>query len=231
MSKTINIKTESAIIAIGDAQSFGPLVATDSLSLAHKAREDGFFILDTEDPAQLRLEICVDEEPADAKIDCYEPTGGAFRVEAPTGAIRICDPATPGSGEELAVQTGTYALSPMRLRTDNLAAYKKYMKQAMGESDSQHWERVEKLQLTGCATIVLAIVLALIPPTRPFWWIYVPALLFPNFIAWALRATPRYKRIERAKKGFEASQPHLVLILRLDPNLSKNVLGGRIVFT
>ncbi|MGJ8676945.1 MAG: hypothetical protein ACSHX0_05475 [Akkermansiaceae bacterium] len=230
MPRSITAKTISGIIAVADGKSWDTNCHSDSESIVGRASGKGFFVIDTEDEAELRIEVVVDGEDPPKSIDAYEAIGGAFRVSLPSGSLRIADPGDRTPGYCLDLPAGTYCLSAKRLNTQDFSNHLRHVRTAVGDDDWSYHERIGKIELTGCGTVVLAILLAIIPFTRSYWWIFVPVLFAPYLIAWLLKCTQRYKRAEKARSAFEGQQPHLILLLSLDNRLSDSVRGGTIHF-
>ena len=230
MPQSIIAKTGSGTLVISDQQSRNTDCESSHESLYDRACDEGFFIIDTEDEAELRIELVCDGHTPPSIVQSYEAIGGTFRLNLPSGSLWIWDPGNRATGYPLSIPAGTYCLSAKRLNTQDLSNYTEHVKAAMGEEDWKHHERIGKIELTGCGLIVLGILLTIIPFTRPYWWIYAPVILAPYLIAWLLKSSRRYKRTERARTDFENRQPHLILFLSLDNSLSKSVRGGTITF-
>lgn len=230
MPHSITATTTSGIIAAADEGSWDVLCGPSPESIAARASEEGFFVIDTEDEAELRIEILEGGKTPPKTVDAYKSIGGAFRLNLPSGSLRVGDPKDRAVAGRFDLPAGTYCLHAKRLNTQDFSNYLDHMRDAVGEDDWHYHERIGKVELTGCGTVALAVLLAIIPFTRPYWWVYVPVLLAPYLIAWLLKCTQRYKRAERARSEFESQQPHLILLLSLDNSLSDSVRGGAITF-
>src|SRR5262245_30718601 len=117
MSVRIEVATEGGVVAIGDPQIAWPAgLDQDALlrQLEPQARSGRLFFLVTDDPARYRVDVLL-SEPLPPGLDReFEPLGGAFRVEAPSGRLMLMGWDTSGAPREagtVSVSPGTYLLS------------------------------------------------------------------------------------------------------------------------
>jgi len=228
MSHSVTAKTLSGYIVFSDESVFAAATEMGAKEFAMQAEDDGFIIVNTEDEAELRFEILLNGEKYPIE-DVYEKDGGTFRLEIPSGVLRIWDPSASTGANSLEMESGTFALTMLKLDTGDLTKYSELERDAIGEGDWNYLERINHIGLAGCGSLVLAVALGLVPFTRNYWWVFVPILLLPHVLMFLLQQTKRYKQAEQKRLDFQKQQPHLILRLEKAEELSSTVKGGTLM--
>ena len=198
-----------------------------SQTLEAQARNGQLFFIESEDRLDFPLEILVDEPLPAARAEHFTTTTGAFRLEAPTGhliAAGIEAWHQPPPEARLAVAPGSYLLTVYSRREFDSKRHQQTRAQLLSPADLRYLHRVDRLGLTGCATLALATPILLIPTLRRHWPV-ATLLLLPWLTYLAATQLPRYRRIRSRLSEHEKQLPAYVLALRRS-GAAEEVAGG-----
>jgi hypothetical protein len=228
MSVRIEVATGSGVVAVGDPQTAWPAgLDQDALlrQLEPQARSGRLFFLVTDDPVRYRVDV-LPNEPLPPGLDReFEPLGGAFRVEAPSGRLALVGWDTSGEPREagtVSVSPGTYLLSVFGPRPFDGRRYAEDMTALLGR-DAKFKDIVDRLALIGCLPMILVAVALLIARWRWLWYL-VPLLVVSWLPFLVLKRSRRYRSAEKRAADAESARPHYVL--SLTPTRQADVPGG-----
>lgn len=221
----IDLSAESGLFVLADhsAAELRGETSDDLRAAAQEAagRGEVFFVYE-EDPPDLRVAWWIGAEAPEDRFSSYRRQGGAFRLEVPTGRLRLF---TPQVGEaqaelkeaEIEAEPGTYQVlvwAPEEPDPQELAARERKL---LGEADHRFHRRLMALGTAGCLLWLPALAILLIPGLRRLW----PAalvLLLPWLLFLALSRLPRSRRIEGRLKGPADLSAYVLQLVPIDPS-------------
>jgi hypothetical protein len=222
MRVQLDLASEAGIVVVRDSQVELP-PASDQETLLRNletlARAGRLFFLSTDDPVRYRIEVYVGEKPPAALDRDFEPLGGTFALEAPTGSVAVagCSLASPTSATEkvstVELAGGRYLLTLMGRRAFDGKRHEEDMVKMVGREDWTYVSRVDRLGLLGCLPLVLTLMCALVARWRWLLWAMVPLLGVSWLPYLVLKNTRRYKAVTRLGAEHEQTKPHFVLTL------------------
>lgn len=182
--------------------------------LKDRARTGDLFFVDSDEAfLQHRIEVLVDENLPETFGPHLAPTGGGFRLNAPTGRLVLGAIPRNGARERIEVEPATYVLTPYGQEFDP-GLYDAQLRSRVGEANLRFRERVDQIGSVGCLAIVISLVFFAIPATRPWWSWTLPLVLLPLWLHVVGKRLPRYRRVEGEIRRFAREIPSLVLQLR-----------------
>ena len=196
-------------------------------SLRGQAKTGKLFFIAADDPVKYRIHVLIGEDPADSLPKHFENVAGSFRLELPSGELAVLGITSKPAPSQTQLRTspGTYLLTVLRRRHFDSTVYNQTMEQLVGVADWRYHKRITNLGALGCLTLGLAIILLLIPITRKYWYIIIPASFLPTVAYRLMLLLPRCKRVESVCKTQERELPHF--IIQLKPSaLPEDVRGG-----
>jgi len=203
--------------------------AFEKAPLKAAAREGSIFFIDREDPTRLKVEILVEESPNEAYFSLYEPTGGRVLLRVPTGELAVSGYGAWASGragevESLAVSPGDYSVAVFSNEPLDVEACEREMERVVGPKDWRFSNRVSYYGTAGCLPVVIT-ALAAIFVSWKVGLVIAGAVAIGWLPYFALLLSPRYRRIERARKAYEAELP--TFMLRLEKvDTAEGLAGG-----
>jgi hypothetical protein len=228
MSVRIEVATESGVVAIGDSQTAWPTGLEQEALLGQlepQARSARLFFLVTDDPVRYRFDVLANEALPPGLDREFEPLGGAFRLEAPSGRLALIGWDTAGEPREagsVSVSPGAYLLSVFGRRPFDGRRYAEDMAALLGR-DAKFKDIVDRLGLIGCLPMILVAVAVLMARWRWLW--YLGPLLVVSWLPYlALKRSRRYRSADKRAAEAESVRPHYVL--RLVPTQREGVQGG-----
>jgi len=227
MRADFEVRVESGAVGVWDASAppaaGDPRDASFVQRLRERAKGAGLFFIDAEDPVRYKIHVAVDEEPDPAAAAWCESSGGAFRLDLPSGTLVLGDAADVGSERRVSCAPGQYLLTAYARREFDSTRHDDAMVKLAGASEWRHWWRVNKLGAFGCLALGVAVLVVVIPWTRPFWP-FATVLGLPTLLYALLTKTPRYKRVDALRERHEKGLPHFVLHLK--PTATRELAGG-----
>jgi hypothetical protein len=211
----IDVASELALVAVCDPSvelpsgTDQPQLLRDLEPLTGSSR---VFYFVTDDPVRYRIELLAGEQPPASRDRDFEPSGGAFGLEAPTGRIGVYGwgrdgvPVLAGSVD---TTRGSHTLSILSRRPFDGARHEQDMTALLGD-DWKYMKRVDRLGLVGCLPFVLLGVSLVFKQWRWLWAI-VPLLVVSWLPSLILRWSPRYKALEQRANEHEQRRPHFVV--------------------
>jgi len=200
--------------------------------LKSAALRGSIFFIDREDPTELKVEVLVDEAPNEEYFDLFQPTGGRFLLQVPTGDLVVSGYggwASGSAGESRAVKVpaGNYSVSAFTMEPLDVEAYQRAMDRLVGEKDRKFHNRVHSYGAAGCLPLIITVLAGVLVS-----WQVGLVVLGALAIGWlpyvALVLSPRYRRVESARKAFETRLPAFVLRLERVQN-TEGLAGGFVV--
>lgn len=202
--------------------------------LKRLARDGNLFFIDQLEATNTEIEILVDQPLSEAFAERYEPVGGNFRLELPTGCLVVSSYGAWLSGqnsapEAISVAPGSYSLVVFSPRAIDPEMFGKRIRELVGDTEWNHYLRVENFSTVGCISIAIAAGALFIPVVRAYWRYVVitaAALWLPYLI---LSRTRRYRAIESRRKALEESFRLPTYVLQLHPLMNpQGLIGGYI---
>lgn len=227
----MEVASGTGIVVVRDAElELAPVADVDPLLaiLEPLARSGKAFFLASDDPVRYRIDVYSGEPPPAQMDRHFEPLGGAFLLEAPTGRIVVsgCELSAHGqaSGTTVDVGTGRHLLTLMGRRPFSGARHAEDMIALLGRGEWDFVQRVDRLGLLGCLPLVVALVCALIASWRWLLWYVLPVLALSWLPYLVFKNTRRYKSGERIAAEHEKSMP--LFIVTLMPTEQQGLAGG-----
>lgn len=192
------------------------------------------FFLASEDPMRFRVDVYIDETPPPELHQDFEPLGGSFLLDLPSGQLVVAGYNSPDAtvgGLPIAMPNGAYVLTLMGRRPFDGRRHEQEMVALLGDADWSFSKRTNWLSFLGCIPTILVLGGVVLAFRQGQWrgFVYFALPLF--LLAWAphviLRNSKRYQRIQRLMKEHEAAKPHFVL--RLAPTERMTGLSGGFV--
>jgi hypothetical protein len=228
MSARIEVSSESGVVALaGPTAALPPGLDQESLlrqlePLAHSAQ---VFFLVTDDPVRYRIDVVADEPLPPGLDRDFEPLGGAFRLEAPSGRVALVGWNKAGEPREagsVSVSPGVHLASIFARRPFDGRRHAEHMAKLLGD-DAKFMQVVDRLGLVGCLPMILVAVAVLMARWRWLW--YLVPLLAVSWLPYViLKFSRRYRRAERRASEAELARPHYVI--SLSPTRQDELRGG-----
>jgi hypothetical protein len=220
MPTRIDAMSDSTLLLIHDS-AFAPPVVDDANRqvLERNAAEGKLFFLAAEDPIRFRVDIYAGEAPPAELEGEFEPLGGSFLLEAPSGLLTVVEPnpISQDPAQSLVVPRGAHVLTVMGRRPFDGRRHEAEMVALLGEADWRFSHRTNWLALLGCFPLLLAMGSLLFAIRHGRWHGFLVYVLPLALLAWIphllLRRSSRYRRVERLMREHEAAKPLFVLNL------------------
>jgi hypothetical protein len=228
VSARIEVSSESGVVALGSTTAALP-AGLDQENLLRQleplARSAEIFFLLTDDPVKYRLDVLVDEALPSGLDREFEPLGGAFRIEAPSGRVALIGWDSSGQPREAgsaSVSPGAHLLSVFARRPFDGKRHAEDMAKVLG-ADAKFMHRVDRLGVIGCLPLVLVGICVLARRWRWLW--YLVPLLVLSYLPWVvLKRGRRYRSAEKRVADAELARPHFVISLA--PTRQEDLRGG-----
>lgn len=224
----LKVDSETGIVAACDPSCTLPS-GLDQEALVREleatARSGRVFYLVTDDPIRCRIELLADEPPPATLGEEFEPAGGTFGLDLPSGTLvlhgwsRAGDPEVAGS---IGSAPGAHVLSVLTRRPFDGSRHEAEMAALLG-ADWGYTKRVDKLALIGCLPLALT-ALIVIGQRWHLLWYAVPLLAVLWLPHLVLRRARRYQQAERRMSEHEQARPHFVI--RATPTTQSGLAGG-----
>lgn len=228
MSARIEVSSESGIVALAGPTAALPAGLDQETLLRHLepiARSAQIFFLATDDPVRYRIDVLADGPLAPGLDRDFEPLGGAFRLETPSGRVALFGWDKAGEPREagsVSVSPGTHLLSVFARRSFDGRRHAEDMAKLLGD-DAKFMQMVDRIGLVGCLPLILVAVSLLIARWRWLW--YLVPLLAVSWLPYAiLKYSRRYRRAERRAAEAERARAHYVMSLA--PTRQEDLRGG-----
>ena len=233
MPVRLDVTADAGIVVVRDgAVSLPAETHLDALTrrleeLAHSGR---VFFLSTDDPARYRIDLYVGETPPASLDRDFEPLGGSFLLEAPTGGLVVegCDLPPRSEGDRgpapIEVAVGKHVLTARGRRAFDAKRHSEDMEEAFGPEEWRWMSRVDRIGLLGCLPTVVTLLLAISGRWRWLALYGVPLLVVSWLPYLILKNTRRYRVAERRMQEHERARPHF--ILTLVPTAQDGLSGG-----
>jgi hypothetical protein len=228
VSVRIEVSSESGVVTLAGPTAALP-AGLDQASLlrlleplAHSAQ---IFFLVTDDPVRYRIDVLVDEPLPPGLDRDFEPLGGAFRLETPSGRVALLGWDKAGEPREagsVSVSPGMHLLSVFARRPFDGRRHTEDMTRLLGD-DAKFVRIVDRLGLIGCLPMILVAISVLIARWRWLWYL-VPLLAVSWMPYGILKYSGRYRRAERRASEAEQARPHYVISLA--PTRQQELRGG-----
>lgn len=197
--------------------------------LKEMARKGELFVIHSDDPLDLPLAIYANEPvPTDFSVD-FEPEGGGFLLEVPSGRISISgyDAWRAGNhaGEtNVAVPPGSYLILPHGRESVDAKRYAAERARLVGAREWAYYSRVSWLGLLGCLPMIVLGFSLLGKRWRLAMYVAVVMI-----VAWLpfliLSRTRRYRAVDEKVKAHDRALP--VYLLEVRPvERSAGLVGG-----
>jgi hypothetical protein len=229
------IESDAGVVALWDESNSPDLGQRRDKEFATAFRQQAksgklFFIQsEAEDAVRYHLDVLVDENAANALNEMFEDANGSFRLELPSGALvlRGIGDSKPSQTEPpLRVPPGTYLLNVKARREFDPKEYKARMIQQHGEADTRYFRFVDRIAAGGCLnSLIVGACWLIFPFTRGYWWVGLLLIVTPWLVHFVLRASPRYRRIEKANHAADRQLPHFILLLKRT-SAAQEIPGG-----
>lgn len=194
------------------------------------ALDGSLFFIDREDPTRLQLEVLIEEAPDKGRLAIFEPVGGRFLLRVPSGKLAVSGYEAWVTGastsDSIAVAPGEYSVAAFSRDTPNIEAYDREMERLVGPDDLKFATRVSSYGAAGCLPLLITL-LAGIFVSWQVGLVVLGAVAMGWLPYFGLLLTPRYRRVERIRKRFEADLP--AFIVRLERVESTDGLSGGFV--
>ena len=177
------------------------------------ARRAFFFV--TDDPVRLRLELYTQEQPPESLDTHFEPLGGTFGLDIPSGELAVAGWNNEGNVKPTRLSVGARGAHVLRVlcrRPFDAQRHDEEMIAQVGETDYRFFDKVNKSGVVGCVPLVLTAICLLARQWEWLWYL-VPLLVVSWMPYVVLKHTERYKAVERAGSELEAARPLYVLTL------------------
>jgi hypothetical protein len=224
----IDVASEQALVAVCDSSVTLPAGTDQDLlirQLEPLVRDGKVFYLVSDDPVSYRIELLAGEPPPAALDRDFEPSGGAFGLDVPTGRIGVHGwgrdgvPVLAGSVETTGA---SHMLSILSRRPFDGKRHDQDMTALLGD-DWIYMQRVDRLGLVGCLPIVL-LGISLVFKQWRWLWVIVPLLVVTWLLSLILRWSPRYKALEQRANEHEQRLPHF--LVSASPTEAPRLAGG-----
>jgi hypothetical protein len=228
MRVRIEVASETGVVAVGDPETAWPSGLDQEAQLRQLqplARAAQLFFLVTDDPVRYRVDVLANEALPPGLDREFEPLGGAFHLEAPSGRLALIGWDTAGEPREagsVSVSPGTHLLSVFARRPFDGRRYAEDMDALLGR-DAKFMQIVDRLGLIGCLPMILVAVSLLLARWRWLWYL-VPLLVVSWLPYLVLKRGRRYRSAEKRAAEAESARPHYVLSLA--PTQQAGVQGG-----
>ena len=224
----VEVASDMAIVVACDPSVSLPS-GTDQDALLREleplARTGKVFYLVTDDPVRYRIRLLLDELPQPGLDRMFEPAGGTFGLELPSGHLALHgwrpDGAVVVAGS-IQSKPGAHVLTVLARRPFEYPGHAAEMRELIG-SDWDHVQRVNKLGVVGCLPLVLTAT-AILARKWHWLWFILPLLALSWLPYLLLRASRRYKAAERKESEVERARPHYVF--RVIPTEHHVLPGG-----
>ncbi|HEY6555429.1 MAG TPA: hypothetical protein VI669_18880 [Vicinamibacteria bacterium] len=220
MPTRIDALPDSALLLVHDSAFALPVVEGANRQVLEADAEAGrLFFLATEDPIRFRVHVYVGEAPPAELESEFEPLGGSFLLEAPTGLLTVVapNPTVKSAAPSISVPRGPHILTVMGRRPFDGRRHGAEMVTLLGEADWRFSQRTNWLGLLGCLPLLLALGSLLFAIRHGRWRGFLLYALPLALLAWVphllLRRSSRYQRIERLMREHEAAKPLFILSL------------------
>jgi hypothetical protein len=233
MPVRLEVTADAGIVVVRDPAV--PLPAETHLDalmrrLEELARAGQVFFLSTDDPVRYRIDLYVGESPPASVDRDFEPLGGSFLLEAPTGRLVVegCDlpPRSEGGPgtTPIEVPAGRHVLTARGRRPFDGKRHSEDMAEGLGPAEWRSMTRVDRLGLLGCLPTVVTLLLAITGRWRWLALYGVPLLVVSWLPYLILKNTRRYRLAERRMHEHESARPQF--ILTLIPTAQEGLSGG-----
>jgi hypothetical protein len=234
MRRRFEVTADSGLVVLHDAELPAPCLMGRAEEirkvLKSSASDGGWFYLDGEDPVSYRIDLIMDEEPTDLPAHRFQRLGGTFKLRLDSGRLAVSAfedwSARHGS---ISVPAGTYALTVRGAGDFDREGYEREYRGLLGDADWRFRERIDRIGIAGCLSAMAAVVLVVLPLTRPLWYLPLAAITLgwgPHLL---LRLTRRYRDIDRRIREHERSLPHFVV--QLTPSQADAPIDGGYIVT
>jgi len=229
MTARIEVFSESGVVALTGSTATALPAGLDQESLLRQlepvARSAQIFFLVTDDPVRYRIDMMANEPLPPGLERDFEPLGGAFRLEAPSGRAVLIGWDKAGEPREaggISVSPGAHLLTVFARRPFDGRRHAEDMARLLGD-DAKFVRIVDRLGLIGCLPMILVAIAVLIARWRWLW--YLVPLLAVSFMPYViLKYSGRYRRAERRASEAERAWPHYVI--SLTPTRQQDLRGG-----
>ena len=210
----VEILSDQAIVVLHDVALPPPGGEPRGAGSAFRqaARRGQLFFLEAEDPLRCRIDVHVGGEP-DGPARDFQPRGGSFRLDLPTGTVAVRAWEEKGAPATLTTEPGAYVVRVFEPPDFDGARHQREMAALVGERDWRFHGRVTWLGAFGCLPILTAFGAVLIARWRwPLLYAFPLTLLTvaPHFL---LKRTRRYRDVDRRIREHERAKPHWVVTL------------------
>ena len=229
MIARIEVSSESGVVTLADPTAPALPAGLDQASLlrqleplAHTAQ---LFFLVTDDPVRYRIDVIANEALPPGLERDFEPMGGAFRLEAPSGRVVLVGWDKGGEPREaggVSMSPGAHLVSVFARRPFDGRRHAEDMAALLGD-DAKLVRIVDRLGLIGCLPMILVAISVLIARWR--WLRYLIPLLAVSWMPYViLKSSGRYRRAKRRVFEAERARPHYVISLA--PTRQQELRGG-----
>ena len=222
------VTSETALVALCDPSVTLPSGLDQEVllrALEPLTQSARVFYLVTDDPVRYRIELMAGEPPSADLARDFEPSGGAFGLDVPSGTLALygwSKDGTPAVAGTISTKPGRQVLSVLAPRPFDGAQHVKDMAALLG-SDWTCLERVNRLGAVGC--LPLALVPISVLARKWHWlWVIVPLLALWLLPFMALRRGCRYKEADRRRSEAEHARPDYVF--GVTPSDRADLAGG-----
>jgi len=229
MKASVEVSSEAAIVVVADAATSLP-AALDQDALLQElepmavARRAFFFV--TDDPVRLHLELYAQEQPPGSLDTHFEPLGGTFGLDVPSGELFVAGWNNEGNVHPTRLSVGERGAHVLRVfgrRPFDVQRHDEEMIALVGEKDYSFFVKVNKSGVIGCLPLVLTAICVLARQWEWLWYL-VPLVVGSWSPYVVLKHTERYKEVERAASELEAARP--LYVLTLDATEQTELQGG-----
>jgi hypothetical protein len=224
----ITVASEMAIVALCDPSVTLPSSRDQAellRALETLAQEARVFYLVTDDPVHYRIELLVGEALSSELAREFEPCGGTFGLELPTGRLALQGWTSSGSPEiagALDANPGRQVVSVLGHRPFEGPRHVQEMAALLGNEWS-YMERVNRLGLLGCLPLAL-LVISLVLQKWQWLWFVLPLLAVSWLPYMILKHGRHYRAAERKAAEVERARPHYVFSVM--PTEHRDLAGG-----
>ena len=225
----VEVSSEAAIVALCDPSVALPAgLDQDALlrELEAMARSRAVFCFVEDDPVRYRLSVRVGDEASPAGDDDFEPAGGSFGLDVPSGRIAIrgwTREGAPVTAGEVECPPGSHVLAIRARRPFDGSRHGAAMTALLGAADWAFVQRVDRLAMVGCLPVALTAGALMMAKWR---WLIV--LLPLAALSWlphvVLRRSQRYRAAERRMAEGVQARPHF--IVDVTPSAGEGLAGG-----
>ena len=139
------------------------------------ARRAFFFV--TDDPVRLRLELYTQEQPPESLDTHFEPLGGTFGLDIPSGELAVAGWNNEGNVKPTRLSVGARGAHVLRVlcrRPFDAQRHDEEMIAQVGETDYRFFDKVNKSGVVGCVPLVLTAICLLARQWEWLWYLVPP---------------------------------------------------------